>query len=105
MSGEYCISNFHPVGSSQLVFTCFLIVVMLLLVVIGYLGSRKMQTKSSIVPSCSLAISATCHPPAEEKDTYLAQVKWGVVDQTTEKVVDHYALSAGTVKQPEQGKT
>jgi hypothetical protein len=82
-----------------------LIASLVLLAIIGYLGLRKMQMRSPIVASCSLAISAACHPPAGEKDTHLAKVKWGLVGQDAGEVVGHCSLSSSMVRQPEEGKT
>jgi hypothetical protein len=79
--------------------------VVAILAVVGYLGCVYMQTKAPLVASCSLAISAACHPPVGENNTHLAKVKWGVVEQAAEGGLGHCSLSAGKVSEPEVGKT
>jgi hypothetical protein len=92
-------------GFSTVSLYVLLVAFLLLLASVGYIGSSKMQVRSPMIASCSLAISAACHPPGGEKETHLAQVKWGVVDQATTDAVGHCSLSAGTVREPEVGKT
>jgi hypothetical protein len=91
-------------GSSTVNLYVFLVALSLLLAVVGYLGSTKMQMRSPIVASCSLANSAACHPPDGEKDTHLAQVNGGVIDQATAHTVGHCSLSTGMVREPKVGK-
>lgn len=79
--------------------------IIVLLAVVAYMGCRYMQTRAPLVASCSLAISAACHPPVDEKDTHLAKVKWGAVKQATEGSLGHCSLAAGKVSEPEVGKT
>jgi hypothetical protein len=51
-----------------------------------------------LVGSCSAAISAACHPLADEVDVSLMPVKWGVV--SIDKGVGHCALSGRYVSPP-----
>ena len=48
--------------------------------------------------SCSAAISAACHPLADEADVALVPVKWGVVG--IDQGVGHCALSGRYISPP-----
>jgi hypothetical protein len=47
----------------------------LLLGVIGFIGLKSMSMKIPFLASCSLAISAACHPSSDEIDPHLAKVQ------------------------------
>jgi hypothetical protein len=77
-------------------------VFLLLLLVICTLGLRKMQPRVPIVSSCSLAISAACHPAPDEVDVHLAKVKWGVTGNMVVEGFRHCSLSSKPVVEPEE---
>jgi hypothetical protein len=90
-------------GFSVVSLYVLLIASLSLLAAMGYLGLRKMQMKAPIVASCSLAISAACHPPSGEKETHLAKVQWGDVGQDGVNGIGHCSLSSNVVRQPKEG--
>ncbi|KAH7093145.1 hypothetical protein FB567DRAFT_609549 [Paraphoma chrysanthemicola] len=79
-------------------------VALMLLSVIAWIGSRQMQQRLPAAASCSLVISAACHPPKDEVDIHLKQVKWGLVEQASVDGIGHCSLSANPVRKPEVGK-
>jgi hypothetical protein len=91
-------------GFSTLSFSVLLSASLLLLGVIGFMGFRSISMKTPIVASCSLAISAACHPSSDEIDPHLAKVQWGVVEQEVVEGFGHCSLSSKPVKKPEVGK-
>jgi len=103
--GEMVISKSKAAcGFSSLSLLIFFIVALLLLCSIGWVASRPVQQKMPIAASCSLVISAACHPPQNRIDTELMKVKWGVAEQQDPDGVGHCYLSAGSVKKLEVGK-
>ena len=48
--------------------------------------------------SCSAALSAACHPAADEQDVALVPVKWGIV--SISQGVGHCSLSGRYVSPP-----
>lgn len=61
-------------------------------------GLRRYKGGIPLVGSCSAAISAACHPQADEVDTASTPVKWGVV--SVHNMVGHCALSGRYVSHP-----
>lgn len=64
-------------GFSTLILFVLLFTSLLLLGIIGFMGFRNKARKAPIVGSCSLAISAVCHPCSDETYLHLARVQWG----------------------------
>jgi hypothetical protein len=89
------------------ILTCgFSSIAIIFLIGIGWLvliagigmGLRRYEEGMPLAGSCSAAISAACHPQADEVDVSLVPVKWGVVD--VDKGVGHCALSGRYVSPP-----
>jgi len=91
-------------GFSALSLVVLLLVLFVLLGIIGAVGLRMRETKMPVVLSCSLAISAACHPPLDDVDAHLAEVQWGVTGNEVVKGFGHCALSSRHVTEPEEGK-
>ena len=62
------------------------------------MGLRRYEEGMPLAGSCSAAISAACHPQADEVDVSLVPLKWGVVD--VDKGVGHCAFSGRYVSPP-----
>jgi len=86
--------------NSQSILTCgFSCIALIVLIGIGWLifiagvgtGLRRYKAGMPLAGSCSAAISAACHPPADEVEVALVPVKWGVV--SIERGIGHCALS------------
>jgi hypothetical protein len=90
-------------GFSSLSLWIFTIVALLLVCMVGYIGSRSMQQKLPTAASCSLVISAACHSPSDEQDTHLKKVKWGVVEKSPGAGYTHCSLAARQVRKPTIG--
>ena len=89
------------------ILTCgFSCIALIFLIGIGWLifisgvvsGLRRHKGGIPLVGSCSAAISAACHPLADEVDVSLVPVKWGVVG--IDRGVGHCALSGRYVSPP-----
>ncbi|KAF8247747.1 hypothetical protein K440DRAFT_292787 [Wilcoxina mikolae CBS 423.85] len=65
------------------------------------LGFRRYQYDMPLVGSCSVAISAACHPVRYDPDAVLKQLKWGDVGGDE---VRHLTFSAEDVGIPVEGK-
>jgi len=52
-----------------------------LFLIITTFAFMKIQVRIPFAASCSLVYSAACHPPADETNTHLQPVQWGVVVQ------------------------
>lgn len=91
-------------GFSTFSLYALLIASLVVLGIVGLLGLRKLQVKTPVIASCSLAISAACHPRDGEKDVQLGKVKWGVVGKEEAAGNGRCALSTGKVERPEEGK-
>ncbi|KAL4907877.1 hypothetical protein BDW74DRAFT_189275 [Aspergillus multicolor] len=68
------------------------------------LGSRRLRSGMPLAGSCSLAISAACHPRLKMEDTHgmgiqYSKLKWGV-EAYQEDEVWHCAFSDGRVMEP-----
>jgi hypothetical protein len=91
-------------GFSSLSLMIFVAVGLLVLAVIGVIGFWKMPMRMPIAGSCSLAISAACHPPPEDVDPQLKSVMWGVVKARAGEENRHCSLSSGQVTVPREGE-
>lgn len=91
-------------GYSSFSLLIFSNVSFLLLCAVGWALFRHMQQKKPSASSCSLVISAACHPPKTEVDTQLKKVKWGAVEQRDVDGAGHCCLSSESVKKPEVGR-
>ena len=93
--------------TSSSILTCgFSCIALIFLIGIGWLifisgivsGLRRYKGGIPLVGSCSAAISAACHPLADEGDVALVPVKWGVVG--IDNGVGHCAFSGRYVSPP-----
>lgn len=84
-------------GFSPLSLVVFFAVAFCLVCAIGVIASRPLEQKVPFAASCSLVISAACHlsaREAEETDTHLKEVMWGVVEEQTEQAYAHCSVTA-----------
>ncbi|KAF2818378.1 hypothetical protein CC86DRAFT_472899 [Ophiobolus disseminans] len=103
--GEKTQDSKSACGFSVLCLTIFMAFALLLLIVVGVIGFWKRPMSIPVAGSCSLAISAACHPPSDEIDAQLKMVQWGVVDLKEGEGHGHCSLSSGSVELPKIGKT
>lgn len=96
---------------SQSILSCgFSCIALIFLVGIGSLvlisgvgmGLGRYKAGMPLAGSCSAALSAACHPPADEPDVALVPVKWGVT--SVEQGIGHCALSGRYVSPPITGR-
>lgn len=81
-------------GFSRLSLLIFFFVTLLLVSTIGFMAVRPLEQKTPFAASCSLVISAACHPPQQEVDTHLKEVKWGVVEEQIQEGYPHCSITA-----------
>lgn len=71
-------------------------------------GLRKYKPGMPLAGSCSAAISAACHPPAEDVNPSSDAVMWGVVGYETAKdgaeYIGHCSLTSFEVRAPVSGE-
>jgi hypothetical protein len=104
-NGAVTSQSISRCGFSSLCLMVFVGVALLLLTAIGVIGFWKMPMKMPIAGSCSLAISAACHPLSSEVDAHLQTVQWGVVQAKAGEEHGHCSLSSEPVEEPAHGET
>ncbi|KAF9060836.1 hypothetical protein BDP27DRAFT_1272762 [Rhodocollybia butyracea] len=67
---------------------------------VGYF--KHLQCDMPLAGSCSKAIAAACHPPADGSDP-LKPMKWGVVARLPDSAIEHISFSSGEVSAPVPG--
>lgn len=90
-------------GYSPLAIACALGVALVLFIALAILSSRKVNPGMPVAGSCSLAISAACHPP--EADTLVAvkPLIWGAVSHEENEKPGHCCLTSFEVEKPREG--
>jgi hypothetical protein len=91
-------------GFSTLSFLILCIVFTLLLFVVLAFALRRWRLNMPLAGSCSLVISAACHPGRDEIDPHLKAVQWGVVNKASGDGIGHCSFSADPVEELEPGK-
>lgn len=94
-------------GWSPLGITLVFVVGILMLGVLAIVSRRTLPTAMPVVASCSLAIAAACHPPAEEVEEWLweKEVQWGIpIDEEIKDGTDgHLCFTSKEVLPPVVG--
>jgi hypothetical protein len=85
-------------GFSRLSLMVFFVVALVLVGVIGYMGTRSLEQRLPFAASCSLVVSAACHPLESEVDPQLKKVKWRVVGRVVEGGHEHCSLTSTRAK-------
>jgi hypothetical protein len=67
------------------------------------LGFRRFKAGIPLAASCSAAISAACHSPANETESSVLPLKWGVVVGESWEAVGHCSFSSSEVTMPVPG--
>ena len=57
-------------------------------------GFRKYRPGIPLASSCSAAISASCHPPAEDIDAAMLPIRWGEVKLKTQNGIAHCTFTS-----------
>jgi hypothetical protein len=96
-------SNFGLGYSVQPIILDIVLGIIMLFVLVG-MGFRKLQGKIPLANSNSLAISAACHRPEEDKNAALKGVMWGEVQTGSDSEVRHCSSTSMEVTAPVEGK-
>jgi len=65
----------------------------------------RLELRIPFAAASSLAISAACHPPANDANAHLQEVQWGVVEgELNETGVGHCTFTSKPVTAPQVGK-
>lgn len=75
-----------------------------LLIAVGVLGAQRFPNGMPLAATCSAAISAACHPPAEDTEPHLFSVRWGVVESDVEGRAHCAFTTARDVRVLEEGE-
>jgi hypothetical protein len=82
----------------------FAIIVGVVAVTTGVLnGFRRFNARIPLVGSCTAAISAACHRPADDPSASLLPIQWGCVDANSGNNIGHCSLSSFEVTAPNDG--
>ena len=103
----------HPVYSA-IVMTCSvstipfqisMFLAIAIFFVIAFLGAKKFRSQAMpTVFECSLALSAACHPPADDSKAAFKAVMWGAVERgDSEEECLHCSFSSKKVDSPSEG--
>ncbi|CAG7939027.1 unnamed protein product [Penicillium salamii] len=90
-------------GYSPLAIACALGVALLLFIALILLSSRKLKPGMPVVGSCSLAISAACHPPESDYSVAVKPLLWGAVSHEENGKPGHCCLTSSEVEKPREG--
>ncbi|CAG8075633.1 unnamed protein product [Penicillium nalgiovense] len=90
-------------GYSPLAIACALAVALVLFVALVVLSSRKLKPGMPVVGSCSLAISAACHPPESDESVAVKPLLWGAVAHEENGKPGHCCLTSFEVEKPRKG--
>ncbi len=102
--GKKASDSVAACGFSSLSLAIFCAVGLLELCIIGFFGFRKFPMKMPPVGSCSLVISAACHPSFDEVNPQLEKLQWGVVKPANGEEHGHCSLSSKPVEAPVYGE-
>ena len=95
-------------GYSLIALFFVIITTIIIIFLVVLTGLRTSRSGMPLMGSCSGAISAACHPPANDKDASKLAVRWGVVGQKTVdetgEVVGHCTFTSFKVRGPVKGK-
>ena len=91
------------IGISGLSFVVLYLAFFGLVLVVTLVGRRKLRVRIPFAASCSLVISAACHPAEGDKEAHLHPVKWGVVKERKFFGKPHCTLSSREVGRPKEG--
>ena len=90
-------------GYSPLAIACALGVALVLFIALAVMSSRKLKPGMPVVGSCSLAISAACHPPKEDESAAVQPLLWGAVVHEENGRPGHCCLTSFEVERPKKG--
>ncbi|KAF2108210.1 hypothetical protein BDV96DRAFT_285358 [Lophiotrema nucula] len=75
----------------------------ILVVAVASMGRRLLRVRIPFAASCSLVVSAACHPPSNDQEPHLKKVQWGVVEERMFEGELHCSLSCRPVRKPKPG--
>jgi hypothetical protein len=90
-------------GYSPFAIACALGVALVLFIALVVLSSRKLKPGIPVVGSCSLAISAACHPPESDESVAVKPLLWGAVAHEENGKPGHCCLTSFEVEKPRKG--
>ena len=100
---EFQQSNYRLGYSVQPIILDIVLGIIMLLVLVG-MGFRTLQGKIPLANSNSLAISAACHRPEDDKNAAIKPVMWGEVYTGSYGEVGHCTFTSMEVTAPVEGK-
>ncbi|KAB8213217.1 hypothetical protein BDV33DRAFT_210419 [Aspergillus novoparasiticus] len=73
-------SSARACGFSPMAIFFTIILGSFVLILLFTLGAKRLRSHAPLVSHCSAAISAACHPPADDTDAALKPVMWGEIN-------------------------
>ena len=92
------------IGFSAISFITLILCFYALVGSVAWIGRRQMRIRIPFAASCSLVMSAACHPPPGDIDPHLRPVQWGVTEGSMFEGEKHCSLSSKTVTKPKVGE-
>lgn len=97
--------NLGPVVAfSPIPLLCILILGIILVLILLALACRKLQSSIPVARSCSLALSAACHPPAGDAGAAYSLLRWGALDYEPGQEIGHFCFTTKEVHAPVAGR-
>lgn len=93
--------SFATIGYSDLGLISVLCLGFILGLVVHILGFRRFKPGMPLAGTCSAAISAACHRPADDLHASTLPVMWGALQE--DRVVGHCCFTSHEVSQPVEG--
>jgi hypothetical protein len=91
-------------GYSALAIVLVMCMLLVMLVVLGLVGMKRLPTGIPLVGNCSWAISSACHDIAGERDAALKPLRWGVLDPGTADKPGHCSITSREVQNLVEGQ-
>ncbi|KAB8207648.1 hypothetical protein BDV34DRAFT_223209 [Aspergillus parasiticus] len=91
-------------GYSPLAIITAIAVAILMFAILTTVSTFKLKPDIPVVGSCSVAISAACHPPEEDSDAAGKPLSWGAVRHQEGDRPGHCCLTSQTVEKPRYGE-
>jgi len=92
------------IGFSAISFITLILCFYALVGSVAWIGRRQMRIRIPFAASCSLVMSAACHPPPDDVDPHLRPVQWGVTEGNMFEGEKHCSLSSKPVAKPKVGE-
>ena len=102
--GKIMDTSVSAIGISATSFITFILCFYALVGSVTWIGRKQTRVRIPFAASCSLVISAACHPPPDDINPQLRPVQWGVTESEMFEGEKHCSLSSKPVTKPKIGE-